>query len=71
MEDLTLKDLKIAQCKANEKALRLNRALGLPFLEVQNSQLVSVDPEGRKTVLGEARFGLRKINRKRFRLDDQ
>lgn len=69
--DLNLKDIKNAQRRATEKALRLNRALGLPYFEAKNSKLVSVDSEGNETVIGDARFGLRKISRKRFRLDEQ
>jgi hypothetical protein len=69
--DLGLKDIKSAQKRATEKALRLNRALGLPYIEAQDAKLVSVDSKGNETIIGEALFGLRKISYKRFKLDDQ
>lgn len=71
MMDLDLKEIKNAQRKASEKALRLNRALGLPYIETNNANLIAVDAEGKKTLIGEARFGLRKVSRKSFKLDGQ
>ncbi|WP_439483842.1 hypothetical protein [Cyclobacterium plantarum] len=69
--DLDLKDIKKAQKNASEKALRLNRALGLPYIEANNANLIAVDSEGNKTMIGEARFGLRKVSRRRFKLDGE
>lgn len=69
--DLDLKDIKNAQKNATKKALRLNRALGLPYIEANNANLIAVDAEGNKTMIGEARFGLRKVSRRRFKLDGQ
>lgn len=69
--DLGLKDIKSAQKRATEKALRLNRALGLSYIEAQNEKLVTVDSKGNETFIGDAMFGLRKISYKRFKLEDQ
>lgn len=68
---MDLNDIKNAQRLATEKALRLNRALGLSYIEAQNEKLVSVDSKGNETFIGDAMFGLRKISHKRFKLDDQ
>lgn len=71
MQEIRLKDIIKAHRNARRKAIRRNRALGLSYLEVEDAQLVSVDPKGKKTVLGKPRFGMKKISQKRFKLNDK
>lgn len=69
MEEIRLKDIRKAQRNARRKALRRNRALGLSYLKVKDSQLVSVDPKGKETIIGTPRFGMKRISQKRFKLN--
>ena len=71
IKEISLEDLKNAHRKASEEALKQNKALGLAYIEVQHSELVSVSSDGQETVIGKPRFGTRKIDLKRFRLDEK
>jgi predicted RNA binding protein YcfA (HicA-like mRNA interferase family) len=71
MAEISSKDIRRAQRMASEKAVKLNKALGLEYYEVRNSHLILITPDGKETVIGTPRFGTRKIERKRFRLDDE
>jgi hypothetical protein len=69
--EITREAIQKAQDDASEKAIRRNKALGLSYIEVQGTNLVRVDSTGEVSVLGKARFGTRKIKRKRFKLNEQ
>ncbi|WP_209329508.1 hypothetical protein [Lunatimonas salinarum] len=69
--EITRKDIENAQKDAAEKAIRRNKALGLSYIEVQDSNLVQVDSTGEVSLLGKARFGIKKIGHKRFKLNEQ
>lgn len=71
MAEINLKDIKKAQRMASEKAVKLNKALGLEYYEVRNAHLISIAPDGQETIIGPPRFGTRKVERKRFKLADE
>lgn len=71
MREIGLEDLKKASKKASEESIKHNKALGLPYMEVRDSKLVSISPDGHPTVIGKPRFGTRKVGLKRFRLEEK
>jgi hypothetical protein len=71
MREIGLEDLKEAHRKASEEAIKQNRALGLTYIEVRDSKLVSISSDGHPTVIGKPRFGTRKVGLKRFRLEEK
>ena len=46
--------------KVGEDSLRLDKALGLPHLEVRDGYIVRMDPNDKQTRLRKAVFGVRK-----------
>ena len=68
MPKLTTKALNNAMCKAGEESLRLDKALGLPHLEVHDGYVVRIEPNGKQTRLKKAVFGIRKIDRQVIKL---
>lgn len=68
MTKLTAKALNNAMRKAGEESMRLDKALGLPHLEVCDGYLVRIDPNGKQTRLRKAVFGIRKIDRQVIKL---
>lgn len=61
MKELNVEELNKIQKRASDKAIKINRALGLPYLVVRNDQLIKIDKEGNEKVIGKPKFGTRKV----------
>lgn len=70
MPKITVKVLQKAMRQASQKALQIDRALGLPIYEVQDGYLVRVDASGNKTRIRKAVFGLRKIDQHKIKVNN-
>ena len=70
MPKITAKTLKKALRQANQKALQIDRAMGLPIFNVQDGYLVRVDASGNKTRIRKAVFGLRKIDQHKIKVNN-
>lgn len=57
MEELNHKILLKALKSGAEKAIKLNKALGLSYMTVNDDQLVSIAPDGSETIIGKPMFG--------------
>jgi hypothetical protein len=68
MKELNLEELNRIQKKASENAIRLNKALGLPYLVVRNNKLIHIDQNGIEKVIGKPEFGIRKVKKRKITL---
>ena len=64
MPEISIDDLKEAQKKAGEKAIIIDKALGLSYHVVRKGIIYLVGPDGTKKEIKKAKFGYRKINKK-------
>lgn len=69
MPKITAIVLDKALRQANQKALRIDRAMGLPIFEVQDGYLVRIDACGKITRIRKAVFGLRKSGSQEIKLN--
>lgn len=67
-KDLNREDLEQLQQKAVAKAIRENKALKLAYRIVSNGQLILVHGDGRTRVVGPAKFGTVKVQKKKIKL---
>lgn len=67
-QDITVEDLEKAQQEASDKAIRINKALGLGFYVVRDSKLYYIDTEGEEKEIRKSRFGEHKVNMKEMKL---
>lgn len=68
MKELNVEELNKIQKRASDKAIKINKALGLPYLVVRNDQLIKIDKEGNEKVLGKPEFGTRRIFKSKINL---
>jgi hypothetical protein len=68
MKELNIEELNKIQKRASDKAIKINRALGLPYLVVRNDQLIKIDKEGNEKVIGRPEFGTRRISKSKINL---
>ncbi|MBS1590451.1 MAG: hypothetical protein JST52_12650 [Bacteroidetes bacterium] len=68
-KDITKKDLEQLQEKAVRKAIRENKALGLSYKIVEKGQLVEVSADGKRKVIGAAKYGTVTVKQKKIKLN--
>ena len=68
MQEISINDLKKAQKNAGEKAILIDRALGLPYHIVRKGIIYLVGPDGTEKEIKKAKFGYRKITEKEIDL---
>ena len=61
MKELNVEELNKIQKRASDKAIKINKALGLTYLVVRNDQLIKIDKEGNEEVIGNPEFGTRRV----------
>ena len=67
-KDITTKDLVQLQEKAVKRAIRENKALGLSYKIVEKGQLVEVSADGKRKVIGVAKYGTVTVKQKKIKL---
>jgi len=66
--DIKKEGLDYLQQKAVENAIRENKALGLPYIIVENGELLKVHTDGTKIKIGKPKYGTVKVQKRIFKL---
>jgi hypothetical protein len=67
-KDLKASDLINAQNRANQKAKKLIRVLGLEDVVARNNKVFQINSDGTEKVLKESRFKSKKVTKGTFKL---
>lgn len=67
-KEITVEDLNKLQKKASNNAIKLNKAMGMTYLEVRNNKLIQIEPNGKETIIGKPEFGTKRIEKKQITL---
>ena len=66
--DIKKEGLDYLQQKAVENAIRENKAFGLPYIIVENGELLKVHTDGTKIKIGKSKYGTVKVQKRIFKL---
>ena len=67
-KEITAKQLVSAQNRANQKAKKLIRVLGLEDIVVRNNKVIQISPNGTEVILKDSRFKSKKVSKGTFTL---
>ncbi|MEB2778333.1 hypothetical protein SYJ56_23690 [Algoriphagus sp. D3-2-R+10] len=69
-KEITAKELIIAQNRANQKAKKLIRVLGLEDIVARNNKIIQISPNGTEVTIKESRFKSKKASKGIFKLQN-
>ncbi|TAN00548.1 MAG: hypothetical protein EPN39_04090 [Chitinophagaceae bacterium] len=69
MTNKTVQKINEAQQSATKDAIRLNKALGLPYYVVREDKVYSITPDDKEHFVKKALFGTRKVKERYFKLN--
>jgi len=70
MEDIKIKDLKLAQKNAGKNALNLNKKAGLKTYIIKEDNVVEINPDGSEKIIKKAEFKTVSSAKRKFVLKD-
>lgn len=69
-KEISTKELVSAQNRANLKAKKLIRVLGLEDVVARNNKVIQISPNGTEVTIKESRFKIKKASKGTFTLEN-